>query len=298
MSRGDLLAWERRWAAPTAVATFAALGFLVASIVVALPLGGGGEAESLRDLHEHSSTVTVVSVLQGVGFLLLLLPLVYIFRAAAGRTERVRAQFLPLVIAAPLALSVASALNGVAANQAATTFVNGESTTNLSTKEATKDCRAERRDDAEGFGDEYGKGDAAIADCAAEAIADDKAENAIDDTSLRGAAEGVQFGGLLALAFGLAYSCLFAMRVGLLTRFWGSLGMAIGVASVFGLFQLGVIWFFYFGLLLAGWVPGGKPPAWDAGEAIPWPTPGEKAAAELGGDSEERSEEDETEPRR
>jgi hypothetical protein len=30
-------------------------------------------------------------------------------------------------------------------------------------------------------------------------------------------------------------------------------------------------------------LPGGRPPAWDAGEAIPWPSPGEKAAAELAG---------------
>ena len=28
-------------------------------------------------------------------------------------------------------------------------------------------------------------------------------------------------------------------------------------------------------------LPGGRPPAWEAGEAIPWPTPGEKAAGEL-----------------
>ena len=42
-----------------------------------------------------------------------------------------------------------------------------------------------------------------------------------------------------------------------------------------------MIWFLYFALLVAGWVPGGRPPAWAAGEAVPWPTPGEKAAAEL-----------------
>ena len=32
-------------------------------------------------------------------------------------------------------------------------------------------------------------------------------------------------------------------------------------------------------------LPGGRPPAWAAGEAIPWPTPGEKAAADLEGGS-------------
>ena len=33
--------------------------------------------------------------------------------------------------------------------------------------------------------------------------------------------------------------------------------------------------------LAIGKLPGGRPPAWAAGEAIPWPTPGEKAAAEM-----------------
>jgi hypothetical protein len=71
------------------------------------------------------------------------------------------------------------------------------------------------------------------------------------------------------------------MRAGLLTRFWGSLGMALGVAALLLLVQFTMIWFIYFGLLLIGKIPGGRPPAWAAGEAIPWPTPGEKAAASL-----------------
>ncbi len=71
------------------------------------------------------------------------------------------------------------------------------------------------------------------------------------------------------------------MRTGLLTRFWGSLGIALGVAALLLLIQFTLLWFLYFGLLVLGWVPGGRPPAWAAGEAIPWPTPGEKAAAEI-----------------
>ena len=73
------------------------------------------------------------------------------------------------------------------------------------------------------------------------------------------------------------------MRVGLLTRFWGSLGMALGVAALLLLVQFTMIWFIYFGLLLLGRLPGGRPPAWAAGEAVPWPTPGEKAAESLEG---------------
>jgi hypothetical protein len=72
------------------------------------------------------------------------------------------------------------------------------------------------------------------------------------------------------------------MRSGLLSRFWGSLGMVAGITFLLGpLFIVALVWLVYFAFLLFGKVPGGKPPAWEAGEAVPWPTPGEKAAAEL-----------------
>jgi hypothetical protein len=71
------------------------------------------------------------------------------------------------------------------------------------------------------------------------------------------------------------------MRVGLLSRFWGSLGMALGVAALLLLVQFCLIFFIYFGLLLIGKLPGGRPPAWAAGEAVPWPSAGERMAKEL-----------------
>ncbi|HSS03902.1 MAG TPA: hypothetical protein VLK89_01780, partial [Solirubrobacterales bacterium] len=51
-------------------------------------------------------------------------------------------------------------------------------------------------------------------------------------------------------------------------------------------FQFTLLWFIYLGMLLLGWVPGGRPPAWRSGEAEPWPTPGEKASAAMGDDDE------------
>jgi hypothetical protein len=192
-----------------------------------------------------------------------------------------RSQFRALVLAAPLALAVAAVLNGVAAKEAASDFTAGKSSTTLSVREAGKECDAERKEDGAGFSKEFGRGAAAVSHCATEKREDDEATNAISDASMRKVAEGLRLGGALALAFALVYSCLNALRAGLLTRFWGSLGIALGVAAGLGLFQFTLLWFVYFGLLVAGWVPGGRPPAWAAGEAIPWPSPGEKAAAEL-----------------
>ena len=75
----------------------------------------------------------------------------------------------------------------------------------------------------------------------------------------------------------MVYTCLHAMRVGLLTRFMGTLGMALGVSIVLvALFPL-LLYVVALGLLFVGRLPGGRPPAWEAGEAIPWMAPGQAA---------------------
>ena len=82
--------------------------------------------------------------------------------------------------------------------------------------------------------------------------------------------------GPLALAAGLFLISLNAMRVGLLTRFLGILGIIAGVLTVAPqLMPLPVIqsfWLISLGLLLLGAAPGGAPPAWSTGNAEPWPS--------------------------
>ena len=68
-----------------------------------------------------------------------------------------------------------------------------------------------------------------------------------------------------------------------LTRFFGSLGVALGASMIIILpvaLLASLIWIGYLGLLFVGRVPGGRPPAWEAGEAIPWPRPGDEAPAQ------------------
>lgn len=289
VGRGEVVDRERRWSLPVALMTFAAIGLLVGSAFVVSPVSGDGDAEVLKAAHEHSSAVTISSLMQGLAFALLVAPLVYLFRAAQARSDRVRAQLIGLVVAAPLFLAVASVLNGVATNEAASDFVAGKARADLTGKEATDECRSEREDDADAFREDFGggKGRGPLHSCVTTKVADDTATNAIADAPMRDFATGFGLGGRLGLAFALFYSCLWAMRTGLLTRFWGSLGMALGVAALLLLIQFTMIWFLYFALLVAGWVPGGRPPAWERGEAVPWPTPGEKAADELSAPPEE-----------
>jgi hypothetical protein len=81
-------------------------------------------------------------------------------------------------------------------------------------------------------------------------------------------------GGLLvAVAFVLV--SLNAMRVGLLTRFMGYLGIFAGVLVVFFPIPIPVIqayWLIAIGYLISGRWPSGVPAAWRTGKAEPWPT--------------------------
>jgi hypothetical protein len=294
--RAEQLAWEQRWSLPVGLATLAAIALVVVSAIVVSSIGGEGEAELLRSAHSHTSDLAISSVLQGVGIGLLVVPLYYLFQATAARSDRLRRQFVGVVVAAPIFLLVAALLNGAATKEAADEFTAGKATTGLTVQKASKDCREERKGDAKAFREEFGAGAAAVRRCAREEVAEEAATEAVSDASLRGAATGFGLGGRLGLAFALVYTCLYAMRVGLLTRFWGSLGIAVGAAALLLLIQFTLIWFLYFALLAAGWIPGGRPPAWAAGEAIPWPTPGERASEGLGAGDDEPEPGPEEEP--
>jgi hypothetical protein len=283
MTRAEIRATEARRAIPVATATFLAVVLLVVSGFVS-GTSGSGDAEILRSVHEHASSVTVSAILQAIAFALLAVPLYYLFQAARARSDRVRSQLVGLVIVAPLFLALSSGLAAGARQEAADQFIAGEAKSTLSKKEANEKCLSDRKEEgAKEFAEEFepAKGETALAACERRKVEDDEASNAIGEVSLAPVVSGLGIAGGLGLAISLFYSCLWAMRTGLLTRFWGSLGMALGIAALLGLILFTLIWFIYFGLLVLGWLPGGRPPAWEAGEAIPWPTPGEKAAAEL-----------------
>jgi len=81
--------------------------------------------------------------------------------------------------------------------------------------------------------------------------------------------------GALGLALALVFVGLNGMRVGLLTRFMGVLGMISGVLLIIQLTAQPIVltfWLLMLAVLLAGRWPGGSPPAWRTGNAEPWPS--------------------------
>ena len=91
--------------------------------------------------------------------------------------------------------------------------------------------------------------------------------------------------GVFALGFAFVLLALNAMRIGLLTRFMGVLGIIVGVLFIVPLgSSLPVVqafWLCALGALFLGRWPSGMPPAWVTGDAQPWPTQQELREARL-----------------
>lgn len=82
----------------------------------------------------------------------------------------------------------------------------------------------------------------------------------------------------LALALAIVMISINAMRVGLLSRFLGYLGVISGALFVLAFVPIPIVQVYWLGalaLLFLGRSPSGTPPAWQSGEAMPWPSAAE-----------------------
>jgi hypothetical protein len=244
MNRAQTLEWERRWALAAAIGAFAAAILFVVSTIIrgdAL-VGDSSTVEALRDFHENRGTLLLAAILKAVALIALTVPLYYLFKAASARSESVRPGLVGVVIAGPLFLAALDVLFWLAVDPAATEFVTPPST---------------------GGGIPIGE----------------YAQDLVENQGLLSVYQGVALAGPIGFTFAVVYTALWGMRVGLLTRFVGTLGMALGVAQVLIPFMLValMVWVAWVGLIFLDRIPGGRPPAWAAAEAIPWPKPGEQA---------------------
>lgn len=198
-----------------------------------------GIADGLVAFDGDRSTVLPARIAQLVGLLMWIAPLLTLFSAVRNRSAAFRGSLVGLCIAAPLFFGTAGIASFIAIDGAADAF--------------DPEAVPEGEDP------------------------DDVAEDVFLDQTTSSVGSGLQFAGAIGFVFVMIYVSLHAMRTGLMTRFWGTLGMALGVGVVFlGPIAL-IIWFLTISLMVSRLWPGGMPPAWDAGRAIPWPRPGEEA---------------------
>jgi hypothetical protein len=113
------------------------------------------------------------------------------------------------------------------------------------------------------------------------AVGHDFTNHAVDNALTKGTANVItQYFDLLAglaVAVAMIVVVVNAMRLGLVTRWMGVLGIFTGILIFLpiGGATLEVVpafWLVAMGILYIGKWPNGQPPAWESGEARPWPT--------------------------
>lgn len=243
MNRREILEREERLAPYAATcAILVPLLFLGATAIAGgVSFPDGLPTDALPVFDANHGPLLAGSILQALSFALMAVPLFYLFRAAQARSDRVLGPMIGFAVIGPAAIAAQAILSYAGRTQLASDFLA----------------------QASASGDVY-------------TLYDDLRD---DSSLLISTAIAAQLG-FFALIVGMVYTPLQAMRVGLLTRFFATLGMALGVIS----FLLPVqilqpalpLWFGWLGFLILGRVPGGRPPAWETGEAIPWPRPGEE----------------------
>jgi hypothetical protein len=117
------------------------------------------------------------------------------------------------------------------------------------------------------------------------AVGHDFTSHSVEQALTKGAVNvGSQYLDLLAalaLTTGMIVVSINAIRVGLLTRWMGVIGIFSGILILLpiGGATLEIVpafWMLGMGILYLGRWPNGDPPAWAAGEARPWPTQAER----------------------
>ncbi len=291
---------EARWMRPAGIFALAGVLLIVISTLLrqsAGPVDGVTEAAKLRQYAELGNGAVIGDAIALVGLLLLIVPLYFLFQAAAARAPKVRRGFVIFIVLGPLLLGIQGLVGTIARESAGEQYVeeyptatadetrepaestgdgNGGTTTSDSGTGTSETSTSETGTSATGTGSDSDS-------ASAESPREKRANEIIDESRTLQLAAVMGLVGALGFVFAMVYTSLWAFRVGLLTRFWGTLGMALGVALVF-LGSLGflglLIWFAALGMMYIGFFPGGRPPAWAAGVAIPWPKPQPRGAAD------------------
>lgn len=217
-----------------------------------------GFAASLEAFAPEKSDVLILLTAQAIGIILFIPAMLTLFSAVRNRSQSVRPGLIGLCIAGPLFFAGSLVASYFAIDAAASVFSEPAAAAGRAVS-AVAD---------------------AVQDPGVSLDIDDAAQDVYLDQSSADVASGLRFAGQLGLTFVMVYTSLYAMRTGLMTRFWGTLGMALG-AGVLLIGPPALLGFFLaISLMVAGFWPSGRTPAWDAGVAMPWPKPGEETPAE------------------
>jgi hypothetical protein len=244
------LEWESRWGPRAAAAAAgAAVLILAGSFVAAAGTPSNTEeiTTQLLSINKNRSTIVAGGILLGLGTLLVAGALAYLYRATKFRRPELPPVALFTAIIGPVLLFLTGIVGQIYLTNKAHTFA----TQGIHDYAQAKSLGFEARS-ASGGG-----------------------VSLVPHGSVFDVVQYAGLAGQLALGFGFVLVSLNAMRVGLLTRFMGVLGIISGVLSVIPFGGLQIVQPFWLGALAAlflGRWPSGVPEAWRTGKAKPWPT--------------------------
>jgi hypothetical protein len=262
-STEDVLRWEARQGPRAAAAAVVSAVFVIGSGIATAAVfntaptaglaeslgragreGGIGNLPSLRTPYfefydDRAGTVLLTALARGIGFVAVAFMLVYLGLAVRNRSQGFRKLWIYVALGGGLLGAIATIMFTIGTSSEISSFLDGPHTVDR---------------------------------------AGDIGDSSFLVTAQLIGIPGTQAIGLASLALGLGWVviCLNAMRVGLLTRFMGVLGIICGALIVLPILSpLPIVQTFWLGamaLLLLGRWPNGVPPAWVTGEAQPWPS--------------------------
>jgi hypothetical protein len=298
-SKQELLAFQDRWVRPAGMLAILGALLFAAALILQQPGVGDDDAERLENFHDHATQLILSQgILQCIAMLMFTAPLYVLFKCAQGRSVQVKTALVGFAFIGPVLFGVSGVILTLGLNDVSDKFVEQVPAREREAREQATTA-AGGQPEGEEQGGQAAKGQTTMSPTtttsptttpeatttspetpaeAEENAAEDLADDLIDDSGTVQTGALLRFPAILGLVIGMIYIPLWAMRTGLLTRFWATLGMALGASLIlipFGVIGV-VMWFAALGLMLAGWWPGPRPPAWEAGVAIPWPRPGEE----------------------
>jgi hypothetical protein len=246
VNREEQLQWEREKARPAAIAAFLSAVLLLGGTLYLQSAVTGNvsdNADQLVVIHKHPGATIAGIGLRSLSLILMAPALYYLFRATRFRRPQLPAALVYAIVIAPVVLGIAAFVYEVKLVSVANQF---NKLPPMVPKEAVS-----------------------------------KADHLVG-TGLLTAAGGIQTAAVLGTVIAIIMLSLNAMRAGLFSRFMGIFGIIVGVLFVLPLSSLPIVqvfWLAALGVLYIGSWPQGRGPAWDSGEAIPWPTAQQKREA-------------------
>jgi hypothetical protein len=233
--RQQQLEWEARVGRLAAFGAMLAAAVIVAALayrIAVLPHGADNVKEFLPDVKAHKNAFLVSGALTALGMLAFIPPLLYLFTVTRFRRPELPPIARILIFAGPILFAICSVWFQFRQAHAADQFLAGTVKTNKHAEDVLRDATT--------------------------------------------AVAGLSLAASIASGLATILVSLHAMRAGLLSRFMGVLGIILGALFVLPLIASPIIqlfWLLALGALFMNIWPGeGRGPAWETGEAIPWPT--------------------------